>query len=61
MKFKVCSYKKEKLVSMFNDQGIETIDECKERINWWKEMRRNAIDTQFVIIDKEQDKIIEVI
>lgn len=60
MRYKVCKYSREKLVTMFNNTGLATLDECHQRIGWWLEMKRNEVDTQFVIIDTETDKIIEL-
>lgn len=58
--YKVCKYEKEKLVSMFNNRGYEDIGSAIRAMGYWFDVKRSAIDTQFVIINTNEDTIHDV-
>jgi hypothetical protein len=60
MSYKVCKYEKEKLISMFNNRGYETRQEAITAMGYWYDVKRSAVDTQFVLIDMDIDRIHDI-
>lgn len=58
MAYKVYRYQKEKLLTMFNNGGFESVDEIAKRLSWWFEVTRNDQSAQFVVVNSETDKIV---
>lgn len=55
--YKVYLYRKEKLLSVFNDRGFSTKEEIYKNLGYWFEVTRNDQSAQFIIINKDTDVI----
>lgn len=55
--YKVCLYRKEKLLPVLSNKGFETKEAILDILLYWFDVKRNDQSSQFIIINIDEDRV----